>query len=71
MRTTADRAGDRPEDWEAPGAALVRSAAHPRQTSTTSLLVVALQTCGLDPSFANGVLVERPGQSASGDTHAA
>jgi hypothetical protein len=27
MRTTADHAGDRPEDWEAPGAALVRSAA--------------------------------------------
>ena len=26
MRTTADHAGDRPEDWEAPGAALVRSA---------------------------------------------
>jgi UDP-N-acetylmuramate--alanine ligase len=31
-----------------------------RQTSTTSLLVVALQACGLDPSFANGVVVERP-----------
>jgi UDP-N-acetylmuramate--alanine ligase len=27
MRTTADHAADRPEDWEAPGAALVRSAA--------------------------------------------
>src|SRR5712671_3075278 len=27
MRTTADHAGDRPEDWEAPGVALVRSAA--------------------------------------------
>ncbi len=26
---------------------------------------------GLDPSFANGVLVERPDQSASGGTHAA
>jgi UDP-N-acetylmuramate--alanine ligase len=30
MRTTADHAGDRPEDWEAPGAALVRSAATDR-----------------------------------------
>ena len=48
-----------------------RGSRHPRQTSTTSLLVVALQACGLDPSFANGVLVERPDQSASGDTHAA
>jgi hypothetical protein len=37
-----------------------RGSRHPRQTSTTSLLVVALQACGLDPSFANGVLVERP-----------
>jgi hypothetical protein len=27
MRTTADHAGDRPQDWEAPGTALVRSAA--------------------------------------------
>jgi UDP-N-acetylmuramate--alanine ligase len=27
VRTTADHAGDRPKDWEAPGAALVRSAA--------------------------------------------
>jgi UDP-N-acetylmuramate--alanine ligase len=27
MKTTADHAGDRPEDWEAPGAALERSAA--------------------------------------------
>src|SRR5258708_39218844 len=27
MRTTADPAGARPEEWEAPGAALVRSAA--------------------------------------------
>jgi UDP-N-acetylmuramate--alanine ligase len=30
MRTTADHADDRPEDWEAPGAALVRSAATDR-----------------------------------------
>ncbi len=30
MRTTVDHAGDRPEDWEAPGAALVRSAATDR-----------------------------------------
>jgi hypothetical protein len=30
MRTTADHAGDPPEDWEAPGAALVRSAATDR-----------------------------------------
>jgi UDP-N-acetylmuramate--alanine ligase len=48
-----------------------RGSRHPRQTSTTSLLVVALQACGLEPSFANGVLVERPDQSATGDTHAA
>jgi hypothetical protein len=26
MRTTIDHAADRPEDWKAPGAALVRSA---------------------------------------------
>jgi UDP-N-acetylmuramate--alanine ligase len=37
-----------------------RGSRHARQTSTTSLLMVALQACGLDPSFANGVLVERP-----------
>ena len=30
MRTTADHADDRPEDWEAPGAALVGSAATDR-----------------------------------------
>jgi UDP-N-acetylmuramate--alanine ligase len=30
MRTTADHAGDRPKDREAPGAALVRSAATDR-----------------------------------------
>jgi hypothetical protein len=48
-----------------------RGSRHPRQTSTTSPLVAALQACGLDPSFANGVLVERPDQSASGGTHAA
>jgi UDP-N-acetylmuramate--alanine ligase len=30
MRTTAVHADDRPEDWEAPGAALVRSAATDR-----------------------------------------
>ncbi|SRR5260221_5298615 len=30
MRTTADHAGDRPEDWKAPGAALVRSVATDR-----------------------------------------
>jgi hypothetical protein len=28
MRTTADHAGDRPEDWEAPGAVLVHSSSN-------------------------------------------
>ena len=33
-RPTSDHAGDRPDDWAAPGAALVRSAA--TEGSTTS-----------------------------------
>jgi UDP-N-acetylmuramate--alanine ligase len=69
------RAGERqagPAPGRRAGRPLVRRGSrHPRQTSTTSLLVVALQAYGLDPSFANGVLVERPDQSAGGDTHAA
>jgi hypothetical protein len=31
MRTTADHAGDRPEDWEAPSAALVTQRDHTHQ----------------------------------------
>jgi hypothetical protein len=37
MRTTADHAGDRSEDSEAPGAALVRGAATDRTTAVADL----------------------------------
>lgn len=37
MRTTVDHAGDRPEDWKAPGAELVRSAATDRVPTLADL----------------------------------
>ena len=37
MRTTADHAGDRPEDWEAPGTALVRRPVTDRIPALTDL----------------------------------
>ena len=81
--TTAINSGTRSSSWRerqagpAPGRRagrppVRRGSRHPPQTTpATSRLVVALQACGLDPSFAGKGLAERPGQSASGDTHAA